>query len=344
MTDTSRLPTRPRSPPGARRRGQDPARRRPATCACAASTATASWSGPGTARPSVDEVRIDAAPGRRPHPRCRARRPPRTRCTSPRAAVAGPRHRHAQDRRRLAPDAVRRRRGDRHRPAPAAGPPRRATCGSPRRPARSSWSRCPATWSSRRRAPSRSGPGRCPATCGSGRRASTTSTPAATSGDIRIEARPRRRRRATWSAPCPATWSVVTPSPVRIETQTIAGDVRATGPHTAEGGRGRRTLVVGDGSVALSRPDHVGRRPPARCWAASRRRRPPVPAGAGAAAPAAPLPRRRRSPRYAPVAPRSRRSHPSPPVAEPEARRTVSAAGRARAADAPHRRAGDRHR
>jgi hypothetical protein len=41
-------------------------------------------------------------------------------------------------------------------------------------------------------------------------------------------------------------------SPIRLETQTIAGDVRATGAHRAEGGRGRRTMVVGDGSVRLA--------------------------------------------------------------------------------------------
>jgi hypothetical protein len=45
---------------------------------------------------------------------------------------------------------------------------------------------------------------------------------------------------------------VATPSPVRLEAQTIAGDVHAQGPHTAEGGRSRRTLVAGNGSVALS--------------------------------------------------------------------------------------------
>ena len=40
--------------------------------------------------------------------------------------------------------------------------------------------------------------------------------------------------------------------PVRLEAQTIAGDVRANGPHATEGGRGRRTLVVGNGSVGLT--------------------------------------------------------------------------------------------
>jgi hypothetical protein len=45
---------------------------------------------------------------------------------------------------------------------------------------------------------------------------------------------------------------VATGSPVRLDAQTVAGDVRASVPHRAEGGRGHRTLVVGDGSVALS--------------------------------------------------------------------------------------------
>lgn len=45
---------------------------------------------------------------------------------------------------------------------------------------------------------------------------------------------------------------VATGSPVRLDAQTVTGDVRASVPHRAEGGRGHRTLVVGDGSVALS--------------------------------------------------------------------------------------------
>lgn len=44
---------------------------------------------------------------------------------------------------------------------------------------------------------------------------------------------------------------IATPSPVRVTTQTIAGDVRASGSYVADGGRGRRTLVAGNGSVAL---------------------------------------------------------------------------------------------
>ena len=41
-------------------------------------------------------------------------------------------------------------------------------------------------------------------------------------------------------------------SPIRLDSQTIAGEVRAAGAHRAEGGRGRRTIVVGDGSVRLA--------------------------------------------------------------------------------------------
>ncbi len=71
------------------------------------------------------------------------------------------------------------------------------------------------------------------------------------SGDVRIEA-------ALGDGAGHAISSVsgdvdlVTTSPVRVETQTIAGDVRATGLHAAEGGRGRRTLVLGDGSIRVT--------------------------------------------------------------------------------------------
>ena len=72
-----------------------------------------------------------------------------------------------------------------------------------------------------------------------------------TSGDVRIEAAldPAGRHGV---ASVSGDVEVATPSPVRLEAQTIAGDVHAHGPHRAEGGRSRRTLVVGDGSVALS--------------------------------------------------------------------------------------------
>jgi hypothetical protein len=72
-----------------------------------------------------------------------------------------------------------------------------------------------------------------------------------TSGDIRIEADLASASEHQVTS-VSGDVELVTPSPVRIETQTIAGDVRASGTHTAEGGRGRRTIVVGDGSVRVS--------------------------------------------------------------------------------------------
>lgn len=45
---------------------------------------------------------------------------------------------------------------------------------------------------------------------------------------------------------------LVTGSQVRLETQTVTGDVRVAVPHRAEGGRGRRTIVVGEGSATIA--------------------------------------------------------------------------------------------
>lgn len=67
-----------------------------------------------------------------------------------------------------------------------------------------------------------------------------------TSGDIEIEA-------AFASGSSHAIHSVsgdvhlAASSDVRLETRTVTGDVQASVPHRAEGGRGRRTLVVGEG-------------------------------------------------------------------------------------------------
>ena len=72
-----------------------------------------------------------------------------------------------------------------------------------------------------------------------------------TSGDVRIEADLAAGSRHAISS-VSGDVDVVTGSPVRLDAQTIAGDVRANGPHATEGGRGRRTLVVGNGSVGLS--------------------------------------------------------------------------------------------
>jgi Toastrack DUF4097 len=45
---------------------------------------------------------------------------------------------------------------------------------------------------------------------------------------------------------------LVTPSPVTVSTETITGDVRVSGRHTASGGPGRRSVVIGDGSVHVA--------------------------------------------------------------------------------------------
>jgi len=72
-----------------------------------------------------------------------------------------------------------------------------------------------------------------------------------TSGDIHLEAALAAGARHTITS-VSGDVEITTSSPVRLEANTIAGDVRATGTHIAEGGRGRRTLVVGNGSVAVS--------------------------------------------------------------------------------------------
>ena len=72
-----------------------------------------------------------------------------------------------------------------------------------------------------------------------------------TSGDVRVEADLAAGNRHAISS-VSGDVDVITGSPVRLEAQTIAGDVMANGPHATEGGRGRRTLVVGNGSVGLS--------------------------------------------------------------------------------------------
>jgi hypothetical protein len=72
-----------------------------------------------------------------------------------------------------------------------------------------------------------------------------------TSGDVRIAGELGSDFEHTISSVSGDVY-VDSSSPIRLESQTIAGDVRATGAHRAEGGRGRRTIVVGDGSVRLA--------------------------------------------------------------------------------------------
>ena len=73
---------------------------------------------------------------------------------------------------------------------------------------------------------------------------------ASTSGDIRVEGELRAGGKHV-IASVSGDVQLETRSPVRIETRTIAGDVRSTGPHRTEGGRGRRTVVLGAGSVPV---------------------------------------------------------------------------------------------
>jgi len=72
-----------------------------------------------------------------------------------------------------------------------------------------------------------------------------------TSGDVRIEAELVAGGDHAITS-ISGDVEVTTASPVRLVAQTIAGDVRATGVHATEGGHGRRTLVVGNGSVRLT--------------------------------------------------------------------------------------------
>ena len=71
-----------------------------------------------------------------------------------------------------------------------------------------------------------------------------------TSGDIRVTAPLGAGFEHTISS-VSGDVHLQSPSPIRLDGQTIAGDSRATGAHVAEGGRGRRTIVVGDGSVRV---------------------------------------------------------------------------------------------
>jgi DUF4097 and DUF4098 domain-containing protein YvlB len=73
---------------------------------------------------------------------------------------------------------------------------------------------------------------------------------ASTSGDVRVEGELRAGARHV-IASVSGDVHLATGSPVRIDTRTIAGDVRATGPHRTEGGRGRRIVVVGAGSTPV---------------------------------------------------------------------------------------------
>ena len=72
-----------------------------------------------------------------------------------------------------------------------------------------------------------------------------------TSGDIRVTADLGDRQDHLVSS-VSGDVDITTASPIRLETQTITGDVRASGTRLAEGGRGRRAMVIGAGTIGLS--------------------------------------------------------------------------------------------
>jgi hypothetical protein len=71
-----------------------------------------------------------------------------------------------------------------------------------------------------------------------------------TSGDVRVEAALGRDATHTFTS-VSGDIDLATASAVRVDAQSVAGDLRASVPHRAEGGRGRRSIVVGDGSVQV---------------------------------------------------------------------------------------------
>ena len=72
-----------------------------------------------------------------------------------------------------------------------------------------------------------------------------------TSGDVRITGALGERGDHVISS-VSGDVDLKTASEVRVDTQSITGDVRAIGTWVTEGGRGRRTLVVGAGSIGVS--------------------------------------------------------------------------------------------
>ena len=72
-----------------------------------------------------------------------------------------------------------------------------------------------------------------------------------TSGDVRIEGDLGRGTSHVVNS-VSGDVELVTGSPVRLQVETIAGDVHASGRHHSGGAPGHRTLVVGDGSIAVS--------------------------------------------------------------------------------------------
>lgn len=71
-----------------------------------------------------------------------------------------------------------------------------------------------------------------------------------TSGDVRLEAALAERAVHMVSS-VSGDVEISTGSPVRLEAETISGDIRAAVQHRADGTRGRRVLVVGDGRIVV---------------------------------------------------------------------------------------------
>ena len=74
---------------------------------------------------------------------------------------------------------------------------------------------------------------------------------ATTSGDVDIDAALGEASDHTISS-VSGDVRLATPSDVRLEAQTVSGDIRSSGAVRGDGGRGRRTLVAGEGRVRVS--------------------------------------------------------------------------------------------
>jgi hypothetical protein len=72
-----------------------------------------------------------------------------------------------------------------------------------------------------------------------------------TSGDVRVDS-PIRGRSGNQIDTLSGDVSLVAEGGMRIEARTVSGDLTSDLPHKSEGRMGRRTLVVGDGSVEVT--------------------------------------------------------------------------------------------
>ena len=72
-----------------------------------------------------------------------------------------------------------------------------------------------------------------------------------TSGDVRVDS-PLVGRSGNTIETLSGDVSVVATTGLRVEARTVSGDVTTDLPHRSEGRMGRRTLIVGDGSIELA--------------------------------------------------------------------------------------------